>query len=67
MKCIIIDFATYKATREIDAFFAEHDLNIYRFACPDCSCDKFNIFLDCTATCDECGCEILLTVDEDEL
>lgn len=63
---MVIDFAKYKANREIDAFFAENDLSIYKFGCPDCGNDTFNLFLDMRATCDECGTEILLAVEDDE-
>lgn len=67
MKCMIIDFAKYKADREIDAFFADHDLSIYQFGCPDCGSSDFNIFLDMTAKCTGCDLEVLLTVGDDEL
>lgn len=64
---MIIDFAKYKADREIDAFFAEHDLSIYQFSCPDCQGTDFQIYLDMTAKCSECDLQILLAVEDDEL
>lgn len=65
--CMVIDFIKYKAEREMDVFFTENDLNIYKFSCPDCNNDQFNIFLNMTAKCSECGLEILMTVEDDEL
>lgn len=64
---MIIDFAKYKAEREIEAFFTEQDLSIYHFACPDCGADEFKLYLDMTAKCAKCDLQILLTVDDDEL
>lgn len=63
----VIDFTTRKTKKEIDDYLAAEGSSLYMFGCPDCESIDFNIYLDCTASCSDCGLEILLQAEDSEL